>query len=327
MNEAQEYYRATAVYFAEQINKIFESEESLKALFESYFPGLPFDRTDHWNGILNREVTKAWQIAGPTVITVPTSTDIYKILQELRKLLDYNIFTQVALNLQNFAGWAYQAKDAEKELEVLKRKWADYQELNGKNLTPNPLEPKAKMIKAAASDIDFEHNADLSAIKALRIITQFGPLSSFRVSPKGSTPAFADSKNLSMIGLGGDRYLKTIPGLKIFYITWSDAPNLLLPQEDGSFKTAEIPYNFISKSGGQILNEVLFSRWLAYRVYGVIDMTTKMLTVIPRMNSVMIVASQHVPELETLVKEIQAAYKISLHEGVRPNQLEAASAG
>jgi hypothetical protein len=323
MNEAQEYYRATAVAFAEQINKAFESEETLKALFQSYFPGLPLERTDHWNVILNREIVKAWQAAGPQIMTVPVTTDIYKILRELHKLLDYNLYTQVALNLQNYMGWAYQAKDAEKELEILKNKWKGHKDAGVKL---DPFESKAKMAKIV-TDMEAEYNTDLSAIKALRIISQFGPLSSFRVSPKGSTPALADSKNLSMIGIGGDRFLKTISGLKVSYIVWSDAPNLLLLQPDGSFKTADIPYNFVSKSGGQILNEVLFSRWIAYRVYGVIDMTTKMLTVIPRMNSVMIIASQHVPELEALVKDIQAAYPVILCEGERKLTMRQSEAG
>jgi len=310
-----DYHQATASKFAEQINSTFSTEESLKTLFESYFPGLPFDRTDHWNGILNREITKAWQEAGPAVKTNPTMTDILKILKALHPLLDYNLYTQVALNLQSFTGFAYQSGDATKELEHLRHKWVD--RTLSSSYIQDPFEPKAKMMKEANTDLDFEYNSDLSAIKALRIIANFGPLSSFRVSPKGSTPAIADSKNISMIGIGGDRFIKTLPNLKVHYITWESAPNILTLQPDGSFSAQNIPYNFVSKSGGQILNEVLFSRWLAYRVYGVVDMVQKPLTVIPRMNSVMIV-STHVPEVEEFVKDLRASQRIFLHEGARP---------
>jgi hypothetical protein len=311
-----DYYQSAAAQFAAQINQHFATEESLKALFDSYFPGLPFDRTDHWNGILNREVTKAWQAAGPAVVTNPTMQDIYKILKELHKLLDFNLYTQVALNLQNYVGFAYQSKDATKELEVLREKWAGYKKIS--HTEQDPFELKAKMKKDAASPVDLEYNADLSAIKALRIIAGFGPLSSFRVSPKGSTPAFADSKNLSMIGLGGDRFVKTLPQMQVYYVAWGEASNMLTTMPDGSFRTPGIEYSVISKSGGQILNEVLFSRWLAYQIYGVVDPTVKPLTVIPRMNSVMVV-STHLPELEELINFLRPSHRIELHKGVRPN--------
>ncbi len=311
-----DYYQATASKFAEQINAVFATEESLKALFDSYFPGLPFDRTDHWNGILNREITKAWQEAGPLVKTNPTMMDILKILKELHPLLDFNLYTQVALNLQNYVGFAYQGKDAEKELEDLRQKWAGYKTAG--QTTNDPFEPKSKMVKEAAAPIDLEYNADLSAIKALRIIAQFGPLASFRVSPKGSTPAFADSKNLSMIGIGGDRFLKTLPTMRAYYIVWKDAPPIAVLQEDGSFKVTGIDYPFFSKSGGQILNEVLWSRYLAYQVYRVVDMVVKPLTVIPRMSSVMVI-STHLPELEEQIRQTRQHYNVELHEGMRPN--------
>jgi hypothetical protein len=317
-----DYYQSTAKNFAARIHKHFESEETLKALFHSYFPTLPFDRTDHWNGILWRQMVEAWEEAGPVVKGAPTQMDINKILRHYAVFgdgLDYNLFTQVMANLQSYAGFAYQTGDAEKHIAKLKTKWDTYKELGGMGHTPDPFEPKAKMQKEAKTDMDAEYNADLSAVKALRIIAGFGPLASWRVSPKGSTPAFADSKNISMIGLGGDRYLRTLTHLKVYYITWGQTPQIITQQPDGSFKDKFIPYPFISKSGGQILNEVLFSRQIASLVWGVIDATKKMLTVIPRMSSVMVV-SNHAPELEELVKNVSEIFKtpVHLYEGERP---------
>lgn len=302
------YYVDTAAKFAEQINIHFATEDTLKALFESYFPGLPFDRTDHWNGILTRELYKAWYEAGPAVKSNPVQQDIFKILQELHmmyKILDYNLYTQVAMNLQNYVGFAYQASDATLELAELKKKW----DAKGEHHALHPFVAKAKKLGTATTEEETEYNSDLSAIKALRIIAGFGPLASFRVSPKGSTPAFADSKNISMIGQGGDRFIKTIPNLKVYFLTWDAAPGLLAPQADGSFRTPMIDYPFVSKSGGQILNEVLYSRYVAYQVWGTINMVDKLLTVIPRMNSVMVVAP-HVPELEELAKTLGVGFHV-----------------
>ena len=308
------YYKSVAENFAARIDKAWESEETLEALLKAHFPRLPFDRTFHWNTILLMEAGNAWAEAGPGVHTHPTSRDIDGILQELHPLLDYNIYTQILMNLQSYVGFAYQIRDAEKELKILQDKW------ESKNSKLNPFELKAKMIKEASTNEEAEYNADLSATKALKIISGFGLGASFRVSPKGSTPAFADSKNISMIGLGGDRFVKTLPTLKIYYITWQHTPNILDLQTDGSFTTPGISYPFRSKSGGEILNGVLFSRRIAYAVYGLIDTVNKPLTVIPRLNSVMIVTT-HAPELEKFVSDLvigNGMMLIRLYEGARP---------
>ena len=227
MQEIYEIYQRVADTFAIRIHEVFLSEETLEAEFKKNFEHLEFSRTDHWSGILYKMFRDCWYSAGPEVKSEPTSYDRLAVLRCLYHILDYSLFTQILLNLQTYTGMAYMTKDAEDEMEKLKAAWP-------KNAELNPFEPKAKMVKLATTDEEKQHNNILSTIKSLKIISQFTPQISFRVSPLGSTPAFADSRNISMIGIGGDKYLKTLPNLKPFYFTGHPAPpRRWLPQHRG----------------------------------------------------------------------------------------------
>src|SRR5271168_3040720 len=219
-----EMYQAAAQLFADKVNALFESEATLEAEFKRLYSGLPFDRTEHWAGIIYGLLRDAWYEKGPAVKCEPTGMDRLQIMKYAQPLLDYNLFTQVLLNLQLYTGMHYMTGDAQKELDRIKTDWP-------KNFTLNPFAPKAKMLKQAEAITDEQkrYNETISTIRALNIITQFTPQISFRVAPKGSTPAFADSRNISMIGMGGDKYLKTIATLKTYYITWDLVPSMAYP--------------------------------------------------------------------------------------------------
>jgi hypothetical protein len=201
------------------------------------------------------------------------------------------------------------------------------QEAWPKDAKLNPFEVKAKMVKSAATDEEKQHNLTLSSLKSLKIISQFTPQISFRVSPIGSTPAFADSRNISMIGIGGDKYLRTLPNLKAFYLHWApgSTPDIAKFRTDISvlngkigFAAEGIPYVFFSKSGGEVLNEVLFARKIMAEVFAAHDITAEMCIMIPRMNSVLIVADQHGHHLKKAFEKLKVQYPmLELSEGER----------
>lgn len=246
--------------------------------------------------------------------------DRLQIIRALQPLLDYNIFTQVLLNLQGYTGMHYLTGDAQKELDRMKADWQT------KQFKSDPFAPKARMYKAAATDEEKQFNNALSTQRALKTITQFTPQVSFRVSPKGSTPAFADSRNISMIGVGGDKYLRTIPSLKTFYLTWDIVPQMttLLRTEvvDGKpavvFAATDIPYEFSSKSGGEVLQEVLFARKLMYEIFKGVDTTQETCIMVPRMNSLLVVANADGTSLRSAFEPLKARFPmLQLVEGVR----------
>lgn len=282
----------------------------------------PFDRTEHWGHIIEVLLNEAWFEKGPAVKMNPTAMDKLKIIRALHPLLDYNLFTQVLLNLQGYTGMFYMTGDAQKEIERLKDEWKK------RNATLDPFAPKSKMLKQAEAitEEQKDYNNVLSTIRALSIITQFTPQISFRVSPKGSTPAFADSRNISMIGMGGDKYLKTLPTLKTFYITWDLVPQMAVAARAEKvddkpaivFVAADVPYEFKSRSGGEILQEVLFARRLMYEMFKGVDTTKETCIMIPRIHSILIVADVAGESVRSTFELLKQRYPmIQLVEGTR----------
>jgi len=329
VSSMSELYQSVAKVFADKINVLFDSEKSLEAEFKRLYPGLEFDRTEHWAGIIYGALRDAWHQAGPVVKSEPTGMDRLQTLKYTAPLLDYNLFTQVLLNLQGYTGMHYMTGDAQKEIARLKENWPTTYQLD-------PFKPKAKMIKLAeaVTEEQKQFNATLSTLRALRIIEQFTPQISFRVSPKGNTPAFADSRNISMIGIGGDKYLRTLPTLKPCYITWDIVPAMAymkpgdaapiapgmgtMPQAGVTFVAQDIPYPFVSKSGGSTLQEVLFARKIMYEIFRGMDVTKEVCIMIPRMQSLLIVTDVVPENLEKTFKKLKERYPMLMFtEGAR----------
>jgi hypothetical protein len=219
----------------------------------------------------------------------------------------------------------YMTGDATNEIARLKQAW---QMKKAQGYTLDPFAPKAKMVKLAATPEQKEFNVMISTIRALNIIEQFTPQISFRVSPKGSTPAFADSRNISMIGQGGDKYLKTMATLQTYYLVWEQVPmtaifsGIAVPPGGSSpcstFDAPGIPYKFYSKSGGEVIQEVLFARKIMYEVFRDADITSETCIMIPRMNSILVVADKKAENLHKSVERLRQWYPtIKLVEGVR----------
>ena len=319
----QEIYQRVANALAARIYEVFLDEESMKQEFQKQMSHTEFDRTNHGSFLLYKLFRDCWYTSGPEVKSEPTGYDKLAVLRCLYHQLDYALFTQVLLNLQSYTGMAYLTTDATADMDKLKAAWP-------KDAKLNPFEPKAKMVKSASTDEEKQHNNILSTLKSLKIISQFTPQVSFRISPIGYTPAFADSRNISMIGTGGDKYLKTLPNLKPFYIHWEpgSAPNMaerqvetLMPDPDPrgtKFKAAGILYPFFSKSGGDILQEVLFARKIMAEVFAAHDITSEMCIMIPRMNSVLVVTDQHGLHLKKAFEKLKVQYpNLELSEGAR----------
>jgi len=337
----QEIYQRVAERFAACINEVFESEASLETEFRRYFAktqaevstedhfksvateiaaapsGVVFSRTDYWNGIIWKIFEAAWLEVGPEVKSIPTGYDKLMILKLVHPLLDYNLFTQVLLNLQGYTGMQYAVSDAQAEMAGIKGAWKDPK--------LDPFAPKVKKVKDPKTANEQKFNNIISRIKAVNLIAQFDGQASFRVSPKGSTPAFADSRNLSMIGVGGDRYLRTFPHLKPFYIVWKPGMTPETAKLDhglNMFFADGIDGWFVSKSGGEILNEVLFSRKIMYEVFRDFDILKETCIMIPRMNSVLVVCAADGGHIKKTFERLKALYPVlELYEGARIKEL------
>ncbi len=344
-------YLKVANRFKERILEVWRSEESLKKEWERRFEKLPFNRTDHWQAILYHLFRECWLEAGPLVKVEPTGYDRLYVLKLLHPLLDYNIFSQVLLNLQTYNGMAYQSMDAAAEIKKIEAAWIEKQPLL---LTPGerPLGSADTMVKMPKTAQEHQFNLMLSTIRSLKIISNFTPMISFRVSPMGSTPAFADSNNLSMLGMGADRYLRVMPNLEVYYLIWAPKSGPLMARQDtgpgfpnvpgetqknGTWFWAEgIDYPFISKSGGEVLHDVLFARKLMYDLFAMVDVTKTILIMLPRMNSLMVVTNKtnqvitntlHQLQLRWGMLQIQLGSRIRAEEeAAKPTMTEVGSA-
>ena len=322
MESNDEIYKRVTNLMAARVNQIFESEDSLKEEFLKRFPGISFNRTDHWGSILYVLLRDCWLEAGPEVKAEPTGYDRNVILKRITPLLDYNLFTQVMLNLQSYLGMAYQALNAEKDLKTMEEGW--------KNASRSPFSPGSKMVKISANMTteDEKFNHDLSTIRSLKIIANFTPNLSWRVSPKGSTPALVDSNNVSSLGIGADRYLKVMPGLRASYVFWEpgSGPTMAtIPPASSdhiTFQAEGIPYPFRSKSGGEILNQVLFSRRLAFNIFCAHDVTQETCIIIPRMSSILVVHDDNSYNLRHAIEPYLDGGVIQLAEGSRSDPIQ-----
>ena len=316
MNDTFDMYARVAHAFAARMHDIFQSEETLKAAHEKHLKMLAFDRTQHFNTILSRELQECWKAHGPAVKSPMTDWDFRAIMRNLANYLDYNLFTQVYLNLQPALLAPYATHMQQADMEGLKKKY------EGK--TPSIFDAKAKMVKSASTAADMEFNMDLSTLKALKIASSITASRSFRVSPKGSTPALTDSENLSMMGIGGDRYLNIPDGFTAWYVTWDFAPNMLLDAGKGSqghsafYALGGIEYPFESKSGGETLNAVLFARMVTHRLFEDLapDFT---LMFVPRMTSVLMLTNAPLDRVQQAFVNLRTSFSgLELYEGQRP---------
>jgi hypothetical protein len=152
----QAIYNRVADWFANWVETTFETEDSLKAVWEEHHRTQPFDRTSNWNRVLFNELTKIWKTQGTGVEGATlTGFDRNEILKALADRLDYNLFTQVLMNLQDFGSLQYACSEAEVVTELLKEKW--------EGRKPSIFDAKPKMFKEAKDDTEAEYNRDLAS--------------------------------------------------------------------------------------------------------------------------------------------------------------------
>jgi hypothetical protein len=284
-------YESLASAFAYRVMEVFATEDSMKEYYGKQLgEASPFDRTHFWNAVIPLLFEETWKMFGPAGASSSTLYDKQQVASRLQRCLDYSLFTQVLLNLYPQQFYGYDALLAGQLRARIQEKYKDS--------SVDPLAPKAVKIKNAKNSFEVEYNTDLSALKAASVIEKLTATVSYRVSPMGTTPAFADSANLSMLGQGADQFLRVAPGYKVGYATWAQSATMIKPnvrpsmtRDMATFQAENIDYPFSSKSGGQTLNDCLFSRYVAHHVWENYELELRpFITVLPRMNSVMVVA-------------------------------------
>ena len=286
---------------AARVIATWASEADMVAVFERCHRGPKFDRTGHGRAIVEKLFGETW--AGAVPGRVPNAWDqlrvAYFLAQDLKD--DYNLCTQVIPNLLPVPLRVRHA-----ELQALVTKTAEAFE--GRTDVPNPFKEKRPKLKVTAAthspEVVAEYVRATGIAKAASILEVDGFSNlSFRVTPLGKTPAFSDSMSYGQLPVVADPYVEILPtyqqqGYDSLFLSWGaeDALLEMHPQEDGSILVPSLPEGrgrFVSESGGSMLGQAMWSRYVAGRVLacwasGPAE-AVHPIAVIPRLNSVQVI--------------------------------------
>jgi hypothetical protein len=235
------------------IEEIWQSEESMAEAYKEILHLSKFDRTMDASKLVNRLVDNE------VMMTMNGSPLYYdKRIWILQHIQDFNIATQLLLNCQEGS--------VHFNVDKLKDTIDGYREAGAGDTGWDPFDKKAKFLEG--DDVGTKaHNRILSDCRNSKILSAaMVGFNSFRVSPIGSTPAFADLNNLSNLSIMG---LSQIVGsdVKIWMLNHKAIQDFIhvRQQEDGGTIADGLVYPIYSKSGGDILLRALTSRWVAYQ--------------------------------------------------------------
>lgn len=238
----------------ETITSIWQSEETMEAAYTDLLHLTKLDRTKDASKLVRKLMEK---LVGPNA----TYHDIHQWVGV--NVFDFNLSTQILLNAQQGS--------IKFRMDELERAVNQYQKdgvLVWTGAGDSPFEKKAKF-KEGDDEATRQYNRVLANARNLKILTE-APVgfNSFRISPIGSTPAFADLGNLSSLSIVGLRDYLTAT-VRVWTLNHEKISKRidLHQQEDGGYVAEGLDFPVYSKSGGDIVTRALTSRWMAWHVF------------------------------------------------------------
>jgi len=283
-----EIYTTAAAVLSKLIEEVWKDEESMVKWFkEKVF--IDLDRTTRAKMFVTKLVDEALVAAGMNSGSI-LPNDRKRVAAVLSTILkDFNLVTQIALNLQTGS----LSFDLDKMQEDLKPIESSYP-----SLEESPLAKKAKY-KPGVEESEKKYNLDLALIKNAKIVGEMQRgTSSYRISPLGKTPALADINNLSNLSpLAIQSYLDG----ELFMFDTSLVCNKAGVAEEGNGKwtSSRLKWPIQSESGGDIVKKALASRYIVSRL--IFD--PAILHLVPRYESVIILRDAKSDALDELIHE------------------------
>lgn len=271
----QEVLERTADNLRDVVAESWVSRDTMHALLttSSGFGAVP-NRSETFTRfgamICTAAINKAVDRLDPTIVAVMrdkrSQTRLMEHLVRSGRLLgdDYNVMVQFLLNCYNQSalsvdlGSSYSVRLASLQTR-----------LNAARIDPN-----------AKIDRDTLDQEILDTLNEYRSLTtdhvDSSSVLSYRVSPIGRTPAFADTQNLSTMRYHIQKYLKLKTDLLDSYYTirhYSLAPETPEPagffslDDEGGYRFEGTPHRYTSTSDGQYLTRSMYIRHLVYNMY------------------------------------------------------------
>lgn len=258
--------------------EVFKSEESIAEYWTKISGFMALDRTNDARLIVDKLFKASWDKYFPGIN--PIVNDRVKVVRNLDGE-DYNLISQLALNLLPF--------HIQYDIQAINNYINNYTEkLKENKEAADPHAKKAKYIQEVENSTGWESTYN-SVLGCLKFISGVKPSQnpSFRLSPLGSTPALTDSSNYSSTSPHTDQFIVSdnniqADGRTVRHFSWDAAPGMVVEiLEDGGMKLKGLSQTYYSKSGGDILNRSMFTRYLISKL-----IKLEVVSIVPRLNSV-----------------------------------------
>jgi hypothetical protein len=177
-----------AEIIAMKADTIWNSQEAMGNFFKEKFNYI--EHQGHERTLVNRLIRSSWeevQAENPFKISM-TKEDLLQIILQLAELLDANIWSQIYLNCELWTTPLYDLAAAIQRMDLLQVKFARADE--------SPWMLKAKMREDEPENLEW--NEALALLKSAKAVRAIG-VTSYRLYPYGSTPAFTDTCGISNI--------------------------------------------------------------------------------------------------------------------------------
>lgn len=265
------------------VSQVWVSEESMANWSKSH-AYIELDRTSRAFLLVGKLVDTALVEAGMNAGSIMPLDRLQTVLALAPKLNDFNIITQLLLNLKSGTPEVDGSK-MHSDLEVAEEKF--------KNADDSPFAKKAKF-RSGGNEVDY--NATLALIKNYKILSSMQKgINSYRITPIGKTPALADLNNLSNLSI--QSLLPYLKGSKLYLFDTSIILNhIKMKETEEGIIAAGLQYYIKSESGGDIVKKALASRFLTWEILK--EKGVK--NIIPRYESLLVTGSSD--GLEKLLK-------------------------
>jgi hypothetical protein len=288
-----EVYTKAGQHLATLVREVWNSEEDMASWFKEK-AHTDLDRTTRAKRLVTKVVDEALVHAGFNSGSIIQKDRIETAKAARQGICDFNIYSQIRLNLQEGCPSFNVGKMAE-----------DFKDLQSKYPPEgdSPLAKKAKY-RQVSNDEDSAFNAALALVKNLKFASEMQPgMNSYRVTHIGKTPALADLNNLSsMSPIALTPYLTGGELFMFDHATVGAYTGLRMADslEGGcGFVADGLSYPVHSESGGDILNKSLAARYL---VTVLID-EPAIKHIVPRYESLLIMKNGDSEALDLLLQK------------------------
>ena len=271
------------------VQQVWASEEAMTEWCKAHVY-VELDRTQRAFLLVGKVVDTALIASGINSGSILPTDRLQAVLSLVPKLKDFNILSQLLLNLKTGTPGFDEEKMA-KELKTAEEKYKD-------TGSESPFFKKAKFRNSTATEeVDMEFNHALALARNYKILSEMQRgTNSYRITPLGKTPALADANNFSNLSpMALVTYLK---GSELYWFnTETVLAHIDYTEASDGIAAKGLSFNIKSESGGDTVKKAIATRYLASEI--LVD--SSIMNVVPRYESLLVTGTS--PRLQELLDQ------------------------